>query len=103
MATTALTLHPPENFNLAIDGQIAKLKLSPNIPVIRYTNHTALTQFIAWNYLREHGPQARHHTTPEGSYYRHCIDKRCHNYAVLITSIYNHSEHNVMYITIVHM
>ncbi len=33
MATTALTLHPPENFNLAINGQIrqiAKLKLPPN-------------------------------------------------------------------------
>ncbi len=33
VATTALTLHPPENFNLVIYGQIrqiAKLKLPPN-------------------------------------------------------------------------
>ncbi len=37
MATTALTLHPPENINLAINDQITKLKLPPNFPVMRYT------------------------------------------------------------------
>ncbi len=34
VATTALTLRPPENFNLVINGQIAKLKLPPNFPVV---------------------------------------------------------------------
>ncbi len=35
VATTAMTLRPPENFNLEIFGkipQIAKLKCSPNFP-----------------------------------------------------------------------
>ncbi len=40
VATTAMTLHPLENFgfNVGINGQIrqiAKLKLPPNFPVIR--------------------------------------------------------------------
>ncbi len=33
MATTALTLHPPENFNLAINGQIRQ---TAKFPVIQY-------------------------------------------------------------------
>ncbi len=57
MATTALTLHPPENFNLAvfnlaINGQIrqiAKLKLPPNFPVMRYSNY--VTIYIPANVL----------------------------------------------------
>ncbi len=33
---TALTLRPPENFNLAINGQIRQITILPNFPVTRY-------------------------------------------------------------------
>ncbi len=41
VATTALTLHPPENFNLAINGPNRQIKTTAKFS--RYTVHTVHT------------------------------------------------------------
>ncbi len=52
---TALTLRPPENFNLAINGQIrqiAKFKLPPNFPYIDEGRHVVLFQGITTHFYQ---------------------------------------------------
>ncbi len=59
MATTALTLHPPENFNLAINGQIRQIKKLPPFPGIWEKCPGGALLEVRWiTYAHTHTPVA---------------------------------------------